>query len=193
MKLFVFSDNHGKLDIINKIKKSDAEIFICLGDFTLFGSNQKNFLIKLNSLNKKILLIHGNHESWSEVKEDVKGLKNIIFLNKSIYKYKGIIFAGYGGGGFAYKERSFNILENKIKKELKNEKIILLTHAPPFGTKLDLIDNMHIGCITYTNFIKKYKPIYAFSGHVHENEGVKDFKFGAILINPGHKGMEIIL
>lgn len=194
MKLFVFTDSHGKASIINKLKKSNADLFICLGDFTLFGSNQKKILKDFNSLNKKMILIHGNHESWTEIKNDVKNLKNIIFLYRNIHRHENILFAGYGGGGFSFKEKFFKHLEKEVKKNLKkDDNIILLTHGPPYGTKLDLIDGIHIGCEDYTHFIKKYHPKYAFSGHIHENANIKDFKHKTILINPGSKGVEIIL
>jgi uncharacterized protein len=192
MKVFVFSDTHGKTEIVNKIKKSNPDLVICLGDFTLFGSNQKNILEKFNDIGKKFILIHGNHESYIEIKKDIKNLKNIILLHKEVYKINGFLFAGFGGGGFSFIEKSFKDLENKINKNEENE-IILLTHGPPFGTKLDHIDDFYVGCKNYTNFIKKFKPKYAFSGHIHENSGVKDIKHGSILINPGKEGIEIIL
>jgi uncharacterized protein len=194
MKIFVFSDNHGNFNIINKIKNSDAELFVCLGDFTIFGSKQKRMLKEFNSLGKKIILIHGNHESWTEIKEDLYGLDNIIFLYRSCYRYKNILFAGYGGGGFSYKEKNFKILNKCVEKEFKrNDKIILLTHGPPYNCKLDLIDDIHIGCINYSDFIKSFKPIYAFSGHIHENAGIKDIIYNCILINPGKNGIEVIV
>ena len=71
----------------------------------------------------------------------------------------------------------------------KNKKYILMTHAPPYDTRLDkLFDEGHCGNKSVRNFIKKSKPLVAFSGHIHENNGKKDKLGRTRLINPGPEG-----
>jgi len=194
MKILAFTDTHGSDKALKGVKKKakNVDLIICLGDFTIFGHNQKRILKKINSLGKKILLLHGNHEVIREVKKDLKDLKNIKFMHNNIHKEGKILFLGWGGGGFALKEPDFKDLVKKFKaKKKKDNKIVLLTHGPPYGTILDLIWDQHCGCKTYTSFIKKYKPAFALSGHLHENNNKKQ-KYGkTMLINPGPHGKVI--
>src|SRR3989344_3056089 len=69
----------------------------------------------------------------------------------------------------------------------KNKSLIIITHAPPYNTKLDLILN-HIGNKSIRNIILKYKPILAISGHIHENETQEDYIQKTKCINPGMYG-----
>lgn len=194
MKIFVFTDTHGSMQALKEVKKkikaSKPDLTICLGDFTIFGQDQKQILTKINKLGTRVLLFHGNHEFLSEVKEDIKDLKNIKLIHKKVFRESGILFLGYGGGGFSLTEPKFKeVVEIYKKFKEKGDKVVLLTHGPPFGTELDkLLDNQHCGCKTYTNFIKKYKPDYAFSGHIHECEGNKQVLGKTLLMNPGPLG-----
>lgn len=198
MKILIFTDTHANkkyFKIINlKIKKFNPEMLICLGDFTIFGNNQKKILKEINKFGIKTLLIHGNHEIINEVKRDAKNLKNIIVIHNQIFTINNIAFIGFGGGGFSLYEPDFKVVE-KIFKLNKNkyQKVVLLTHAPPYGTKIDLINNTHCGCKTFSSFIKKHEPDFVFSGHLHENNGKNDFKNNSIIINPGPKGKIINL
>ena len=78
-----------------------------------------------------------------------------------------------------------------IKKKIEGKKIIFITHGPPYGTKIDLLGTNYAGNKSYTNFIKKEKPILALCGHLHENFGKTDQIGPSKLMNPGPEG-EII-
>ena len=67
-----------------------------------------------------------------------------------------------------------------------------MTHGPPYGTLLDLIDDDHVGCQSYTSFIEKNKIPLHLCGHLHENFKVIDeYKERTAIINPGPDGMII--
>ena len=77
MKILVFVDLHGNksslMDIINRSKKKDISLVVCVGDFTIFGEQQDLFLAKLDKIGKPVLMIHGNHEDASKkVKVDLE-------------------------------------------------------------------------------------------------------------------------
>ena len=74
----------------------------------------------------------------------------------------------------------------KVKPFLK--KHVLITHAPPYGTKLDDIYGEHCGSKSIRDFIYKHKPLLAVSGHLHETAGREDYIGDSRLINPGKKG-----
>ncbi|HLD11112.1 MAG TPA: metallophosphoesterase [Candidatus Nanoarchaeia archaeon] len=189
MKILAFSDIHGKksalIKIKNKTMKENPNLLICAGDLSFFSQKLKILINYLDNLNKPLLIIHGNHESIESI-EKYKS-KNIIPIHNKIFLIDNYIFFGYGGGGFTKIDKKLEKEIEKYKLEFKNKKLIIITHAPPYNTKLDLILN-HIGNKSIRNIILKYKPILAISGHIHENETQEDYIQKTKCINPGMYG-----
>ncbi|MFW6220794.1 MAG: metallophosphoesterase family protein [Nanoarchaeota archaeon] len=193
MKILAFTDVHGSIKELNKLKKKSksADFICCCGDFTIFETNLLKILEKINSFNKKIFLIAGNHEDPKTIEVFSELFENIIFLNNSYYLYKDILILGAEGNGFATIDNEFKKTANYFKKIIKKinpKKIILITHAPPYKTKHDKIDNYYNGNKTIRKFIEEIKPLYAFSGHIHENFNTTDKIKNTITINPGFTG-----
>ncbi len=191
MKILAFTDLHSNLKLIGKLRKKaqNAELVVCTGDFTFFQKNIVRVLAEIDKIGKKVLLINGNHEDDEEVKRLCMRLKNIVFLHKSSYTHKSrdktFLFAGYGGMGFSLRDRDFEL---SMKKFIGKSNLVLLTHAPPYGTRLDAISSYHGGSRSITSFIKKAGPLLAVCGHFHENFGKKDRIGKTVLVNPGPEG-----
>jgi len=187
MKILAFVDLHGNMDVLENIgklaKEQDVDYIVCLGDITIFEDNYAKLMKKLDSFGKPVLYLHGNHEGEKTTRKLVNKLKNVKFLHRETHEHKEFLFVGYGGGGFAQKEPDF---EKWVKRlDMKGKKIILLTHAPPYNTKLDPIWGESVGVKSYKKFIKKHQPVLALSGHLHDNEGAVDKVGKTELINPG--------
>lgn len=59
-----------------------------------------------------------------------------------------------------------------------------MTHAPPFGTKLDEIAHgKHVGSASIRKFIEGEKPLLNVCGHIHEKAGAEDMINSTRLIN----------
>ncbi len=188
MKILAFTDIHGgPLNTVEKRSK-EADILACTGDFTIFGRGMKKIMAALGRMKKEVIIIHGNHEEESEVAEEAGKYKNIHFIHRKSMKYGGYEFIGYGGGGFALHDREF---EKFVKRFEGRKNLILLTHAPPHGTKLDRLPFGHCGNKSYTGFIRKAKPSLVICGHIHENELEFDKIGKTAIINPGHHGLMI--
>ena len=195
MKILAFADLHGDLNALKKIKakvkKEKVELVLCGGDMTIFGSQFNIIMKKINELGVPVLTIHGNHELAAEIKLAASKLKNIIDLNKKLYKKDKYVFLGYGEGGFALSDPEFTKTMNILMKKVKRgDKVILMTHAPPYGTKADLIGE-HVGVKNITAFIKKRQPILVICGHIEECAGKSDKIGKTKIINPGYQGKVI--
>ncbi len=190
MMLLVFVDTHGDIDSLRKLKKkaTKADLVLCAGDITIFENKMKTLLRMINSFNKPVLIIHGNHESEERLREECKNYKNIIFLHKGFYEKENIIFAGFGGGGFSLKDEKFERFGEKIKKKRTGKQLVLMLHGPPYGNDTDLIMEEHAGNKSYRDFIRQEKPLIVVCGHLHENEGVQDKLGKSLIINPGPEG-----
>ena len=197
MKILVFGDNHGDLLSLLRLhdKAQEAEIAICLGDFTYFSEDLSPLLEIMNALPKKTYLTHGNHESEEEVRKQAKKHKNISFHHKEIISVGDYKIIFYGGGGFAHIDEEFEDFMASIKKEITDPaKTILILHAPPAQTKLDVpFRDYHSGTLSFREFIEEVQPLAAFSGHIHETFGKQDNIQKTRLYNPGPEGIVIDL
>jgi len=203
MKLFAFTDLHASITdfkrIEAKIKKRKPDAIICCGDFTIFEQNIEQVLKKIDAFGFPVYLIHGNHEMDAIVKKLCSKTKNIQFVHNKIFKMGDYTVVAHGGGGFYGKgklagDKEFEEFVQKNKDKITGQ-IVLLTHAPPANSALDYISWMddHVGCKSYMDFIKEYKPILALSGHIHETFGAVQKLGKTILCNPGPSGRIIII
>ena len=85
--------------------------------------------------------------------------------------------------------------EKAIKTVGKESKVVLLTHAPPYVTKMDVVPGFgHVGNKDYRTFIEKHKNVVlAFCGHIHEAEGTEELIGSTRVINVSKSGRVIEL
>ncbi|MBI2652263.1 metallophosphoesterase [Candidatus Woesearchaeota archaeon] len=201
MKILAFTDIHGSLlalkRIEQKVKIKNPDLLVCAGDISIFEHGIVRLMKRLEQLNRKILVIHGNHEDSSTFIKYSKLFKNIIFIHKNYFIKNNSLFLGYGGGGFSMADRQFEkTAQNKFKKIInknKDKKIILITHAPPYKTKLDKLVGGHAGNKSIRHFVEKNKIDLLICGHLHENFGKEDRIKGTKIINPGPFGKILMI
>lgn len=198
MKFLAFSDVHEDKDLVKKvekrIKQDDIDFVIIPGDFTNFNRSLIPMLKLFNSWKKPVYIIPGNHEEGDKYKQAIQNYENLVDANhKAIELDNDYILLGYGGGGFTQQDPEFRKIARKWYGEYKNKKIILVTHGPPYSTKLDKLKAGHAGNIDYRKFIERIEPKLAISGHIHDTAGAVDKIKDTKLINPCWDGMVIEL
>jgi hypothetical protein len=198
MRILAFTDVHGDLSTLERIKKigkeEDVDLIVFAGDYTFFEDHIGLLTRKLSELGTNVLLIHGNHEYDETVYVLCKKYKNMHFMHNRAKKIGKYIFIGYGGGGFAQHDPEFAKTMRALVKNIKNEEIVLITHAPPYKTKVDLMPRHgHVGNIDYRRFIEKNNVVLHICGHLHERFGVTDKIGKTVVVNPGYKGKIIEL
>ena len=172
MIILAFVDMHGSLTAFEKIKEKSkkADVIVCCGDFTVFEQGIEHFLSAFNKLNKPFLLIHGNHEDDNLLKHLCKQYNNIHFIHNNHFIKDDILFLGWGGGGFSFVDRDFE-KECKRFRQIINKNddkaIVLVTHAPPYKTKLDHINGDYSGNKSLRGFIEKNRLSFVLCGHFH--------------------------
>jgi len=190
MKILAFVDVHEDMKALNKIidKSKDVKLLVCAGDLTVFEQNMDLMLSMLNNTGKPVLMIPGNHETSTNLRKACSLFKNIIYLHKRSYEVANYLFLGHGGGGFSTHNPQFEKIAKVFSKKITKEKItILVSHEPPYGTKLDFI-NGHCGSKSLRKFIDKNPLKLVICGHLHENKNKIDKINGALIINPGPYG-----
>jgi len=197
MKFLTFADLHGDFGLLKKLikraKEKDIEFVLVAGDFTAFERSMRAILKKLDSIGKPIFLIPGNHEEGGDYKKFVKDYPNCRDVHKKAIEVDGYVILSYGGNGFSATDSEFREIARNWYGKYKGKKVILMTHGPAYGTKLDLIEKKHVGNKDYLRFIERIKPKVVISGHLHETFNVVDEIGKTKLVNPGWEGMVIEL
>ncbi len=193
MKLLAFVDQHGSKEavseVMRKTRKYDPDFLVCAGDLTSWGNNLKKLIRMFNGLNKPLIIIPGNHEEESELKEICQKHNFVIYLHKGSYEINGFIFFGYGGGGFSREDEKFEQITKQFKKTIDDKKVILVCHAPVYKTKLDEIPALgYVGNNSIRKFVKDVQPKLVICGHIHENEEKEDKIGETLIVNPGRFG-----
>lgn len=195
MKILAFVDLHGDADALKKLikraEKDDIDLVVCAGDFTVFEAGAGYILKKLNSIGKPVLLIPGNHETPEVTEKAEKQYKNIIDLHSKMWKRDNYLFLGYGTGGFSKQDPRFRKVAREWRRKVKDEKLILVVHAPPHKTKLDNVEGQSVGNKDIRKGIERLIPKLVICGHIHENAGKVDSIGKTKVINPGWEGMVI--
>lgn len=193
MKILAFADVHGNKSAIERLvrKAEDVDLIICAGDISNWQQNLKELFLEFKKSKKLILVIHGNHEEHHNLVNIVKDISFVKVIHKKIYRLGDYVFFGYGGGGFALEDKNLDKMIPDIKKSIKrNDKLIFVTHAPPFNTRLDFLEWVgHVGCNSKRRFIEKLRPELCICGHLHENAKMKDKINETLIINPGADGL----
>ncbi len=194
MKILALVDLHGSTKMIKKIaqlaRKEKVDYVISAGDHTIFSDSHEDIIKQFDSIGLPVLLTHGNHESEEETRKLCRKTKNVKFLHKETLEHGDCVMLFYGGGGFSTKDKEFEKWADEAMKKIpESKKILLVTHAPPYGTKIDMILDQPAGSKSIRKFIKLVQPKLAISGHLHENAGMKDKIDKTKIINPGPWGM----
>lgn len=193
MKILAFVDVHASMTALKKLeekaKKHKPDVIICAGDISIFENDIEILMNKISKLGKKILIIPGNHETPAVLKKLCSFYENMIYFNKKIIKINDTCFIGFAGEGFSRTDSELEKFGRKIKDEIKGKKAVLVTHAPPYKTKLDIIGREHCGNKTITGLIKSNQNIVLhICGHFHETSGDEDKIGSTRTINPGPWG-----
>ncbi len=193
MKLLVFSDMHSDLEQTKKLLaravEKDVDLVIVPGDLTEFRKNLRTIIELLNSCPKPVYVLPGNHEIGEKYDKIVAMYPNVTDFHRGYFEFKDYVFLGYGGDGFSRQDEEFRKISRKWYGKFKGRKIVLVTHGPPYLTKLDkLTEKRHVGNVDYRRFIERIKPKLFICGHLHETMGQQDTLGETILINPCWEG-----
>ncbi len=220
-KFLYVTDTHGRIPVYERMfdlgRDRDIDFLVFGGDITSGAnpSGQKFFLDTYlvprlrefrKHFKKPVFIMMGNDdfESNFRILKRLGRQKVICILHNRFYRMHGFNIAGYpfvNPTPFLLKdwEKTEEEIERdleKLSEKIDTEKTIYVFHAPPYGTKLDMLHSReHKGSKAIRKFIEEKQPLLCLHGHIHESRdvsGVIKQKIGkTICVNPG--GGKIIL
>ena len=200
-KILAISDVHGEenKNLYDYLNNNDIDLVLILGDITDFGPLEfaNTFLDKVSACGVDVMAIPGNC--------DPAGICNVIdesafCLHNNVVVYDDVILFGFGGsnptpfntpGEHDDKDIYSGIYELlSIYRDVRNTDVskieILVTHAPPFNTDADKIDNgEHVGSSGIQKSIHEFEPDINLCGHIHEARSVSKIGDTTDVANPG--------
>jgi uncharacterized protein len=192
VRILIFSDIHSDLGTLRRLLQTDADYYVSAGDLVSWERGLDKCGEILREKAGKVWVIPGNHES-SQTNADFcagNGLRNI---HDELFEVGGVWFGGLGYSSptpfNTPGEYSEEQLSRRLSRFMGIENLIMICHAPPYGTELDRVrEGVHAGSQSMKYFIESSQPEYFFCGHIHEAEG-KQIRIGkTIAINVGKRG-----
>ncbi len=194
MKILAFGDLHGKYQkALDHLNENKVDLIIITGDITNFGPAElgEEILNEISQFNTPVLAIPGNCDPTS-IYSKIDNSQAVNIHDKCMM-LKNINICGFGGSNptpfdtpLEFDEIEIYNEISKIFKTVSKERIVLLiTHAPPYGTKTDSTSSgLHAGSKSVRKIIEEFQPTLNICGHIHESRGVD--KIGeTMVINPG--------
>jgi Icc-related predicted phosphoesterase len=176
VKLLIFSDIHNDWKALDRLLAIDADYYIAAGDQVTWAKGIDRAGEILAQRAGKMYVLPGNHESAEMVAAMCArhGLHNFHAQHMQIGRWH---IAGLGYSSLTPFNTPGEYSEPQIAERLSKfaelTPLVLVCHAPPYGTPLDRIrPGLHAGSRSVREFIDKHQPEHFFCGHIHEAEGV---------------------
>src|SRR3989338_2023150 len=191
MNVLAFTDCHGYEQAFKSVERlaKKADFCVCSGDISMFEQKLENHIKRLDRFGKPVFIIPGNHEGASTLRKICEEYKNVRYAHAKVIPFDDFLIIGFGTSGFSLIDEEFErFVEKRLEEIDKNKKVIFLSHAPPFNTRLDRLGKSNVGNKSVRRFIKAHQPDIVVCGHLHENFGKRDKIGKTIFLNPGPFG-----
>lgn len=176
VKLLIFSDIHNDWKALERLLATDADYYIAAGDQITWAKGIERCGEILQTRGDRVYVLPGNHESADQVAGMCArfGLHDFHERHMRVGKWQ-VAGLGYSNPTPFNTPGEYSELElsERLRRFTDLSPLVLICHAPPFGTDLDQIrQGLHAGSHSVREFIEKQQPEYFFCGHIHEAEGV---------------------
>ncbi len=182
MIILALSDIHSSFSMAESIlqRESAAGCIVICGDFTTRGTAAEaaNLLSLFRKMGVPIFAVAGNMDS-ADIDSYLAGAGSGINGTGKIFEDVG--FFGVSASPTTFLRTPYEITEEAILARAESgwndvqsaRWKVLVTHTPPFQTKLDMIlTGKHAGSRSIRSFIERSQPDLVVCGHIHEARGV---------------------
>jgi Icc-related predicted phosphoesterase len=176
LKLFIFSDIHNDWKTLERLLAVEADYYIAAGDQVTWSKGLDRCGEILKSRGNKVYVLPGNHESAAQTAAMCArhGLHDFHQRHMQVGRWH---VAGMGYSSPTPFNTPGEYTEPQLAERLQRftelSPLVLICHAPPYGTALDRVrPGLHAGSTAVRDFIQQHQPEHFFCGHIHEAEGV---------------------
>jgi hypothetical protein len=181
MKILAVTDIHGASHkVVEMLNRENPDILIIGGDLTTYGSVQdvRNAVDSFRSVCGVLLCISGNMESrehdsfFTEAGVSING-KGHMVGNVGIFGVSAAPFSPLRTPFEISEEEIGSVIQAGYRDVLGARQKILVSHAPPYGTTVDVLrSGKHVGSTAVRKFVESEQPAVVICGHIHEARGM---------------------
>ena len=183
---------HGDLGALNRLMAIEADYYFAAGDTVSWSRGLDAAGAVLARRAPSVHVLPGNHETETAI----EGMCN----RHGLHAFHGrkLRIAGFHVAGLGYSTPTpFNTPGEYTEDEMAGRleafagltPLILVCHAPPFGTTLDrMAGDEHAGSYAVREFIERHQPAYFACGHIHEAQGREELIGATRCRNIGKQG-----
>ncbi|HUJ24025.1 MAG TPA: metallophosphoesterase [Bryobacteraceae bacterium] len=192
VKLLIFSDIHSNHKALERLMDTEADYYFAAGDLANWSRGLEACGEILKKRVDQVYVLPGNHESAAQI---AGFCAQFGFHN---FHQQMIQIGKHHVAGLGYSSpTTFNTPGEYSEAELTARlapfeslnPLVLICHAPPYGTALDLVrKGLHAGSQAVRDFIDRCQPEYFFCGHIHEAEGAETEIGKTKAMNVGKRG-----
>ena len=180
MKILALTDIHAAYRKAEEIiSKESPDVLIIGGDLTNAGTMKEaeDALKSFQQFTPRLYCLAGNMDLPQH--DDLYNRLGIS-LNAYGVVLEHIGFFGVSSAPISPLHTPYEITEEEISRRIHEgyrqvqhaTKKILISHAPPYGTKVDIIHSgIHVGSTAVREFIEEHNPDVVICGHIHEGRG----------------------
>lgn len=180
MKILAMSDIHGAYGKAEAIIRSEpADVVVLGGDITTVGSvkEAERAVGQLAAAASRLLVVAGNMDL---PQHDELFLRLGVSVGGRGVEIDGIGFYGVSAAPFTHMHTPYELPEEEIavrisagyREILHCRRKVLIPHAPPYGTKVDIVHaGFHVGSTAVRDHIEDATPAVVICGHIHEGRG----------------------
>jgi len=192
MRILLLSDIHDNEGMLERILRAEEyDIIVISGDFTYYRDlDYVVGVIERVSRFSDVYFVPGNCDPRGLLAtENIGEAKN---LHLKIYDVGEFYIGGVGGSNITPFDTRIEFTERQIYEMLEIyrarreilDRLVLVTHVPPYGTLDKLASGVHVGSIELRRFVDEYSPLAVVSGHIHESLGIVEIG-DTVIVNPG--------
>jgi len=193
MKILAITDIHAAYKKVEEIIKIESpDILIIGGDLTTVGTVKEAEMAVRNFRQycERVFCLSGNMDL---VQHDDMYTRLGISLNAQCVIIEHVGFFGVSSAPISPLRTPYEITEEEISRRIHEGykhvqptfKKILISHAPPYGTKVDITHSgIHVGSTAVRDFIEDHQPEVVICGHIHEGRG-QDVIDKCLIVNCG--------
>src|SRR5262245_53571491 len=142
MKVLIFSDIHNNLTALRRLIAVEADYYVAAGDLVSWGRGLDSCGEILREKAGRVWVLPGNHESAEQIASFCAKFGLLDFHGQTME------VGGRKLGGLGYSnptpfqtpgEYSEEELAERLRRFAGIERLILICHAPPYGTALDQV------------------------------------------------------
>jgi Icc-related predicted phosphoesterase len=180
MKILALTDIHAAYRKAEEIiTKESPDVCIIGGDLTTVGTikEAENALNNFRQLSQRLYCLAGNMD-MPQHDDLYDRLRISLNAHGEIIDHIG--FLGVSSAPISPLHTPYEITEEEIARRIHEgykhvkdaKKKILVSHSPPYGTKLDITHSgIHVGSTALRDFIEDHQPDVVICGHIHEGRG----------------------